>query len=233
MAPRGRATQQSRDTRKTNQAKQPAHFSQPGRLQNQTGHKATHNKTQNNPRSPQWEQQQTTNLQEQNHRPERTAAQATSVQSDQSLWKALYDQGPSVSSGGKLILIILWECANWFESSLYTQANMYLISRGTKVEKMLTLAPERYTAGFRMVAKVILWCIWNHCIADSIDLHNVRAVNFLRKPSKIMSKYYFSKCYIFLSKNFRAEKYWVYIIIQHRRRPQKQWWSSKNTAIDF
>ena len=33
------------------------------------------------------------------------------------------------------------------------------ISRGTKVEKMLTLAPERYTAGFCMVAKVILWCI--------------------------------------------------------------------------
>ena len=32
-------------------------------------------------------------------------------------------------------------------------------SRGTKVEKMLTLAPERYTAGFCMVAKVILWCI--------------------------------------------------------------------------
>ena len=32
-------------------------------------------------------------------------------------------------------------------------------SRGTKVEKMLTLAPERYTAGFCMVAKVIPWCI--------------------------------------------------------------------------
>ena len=32
-------------------------------------------------------------------------------------------------------------------------------SRGTKVEKMVTLAPERYTAGFCMVAKVILWCI--------------------------------------------------------------------------
>ena len=32
-------------------------------------------------------------------------------------------------------------------------------SRGAKVEKMLTLAPERYTAGFRMVAKEILWCI--------------------------------------------------------------------------
>ena len=32
-------------------------------------------------------------------------------------------------------------------------------SRGTKVKKMLTLAPERYTAGFYMVAKVILWCI--------------------------------------------------------------------------
>ena len=50
-------------------------------------------------------------------------------------------------------------------------------SRGTKVEKMLTLAPERYTAGLCMVAKVILWCILNHCIADSIDLHYVRAVN--------------------------------------------------------
>ena len=32
-------------------------------------------------------------------------------------------------------------------------------SRGTKVEKLLTHAPERYTAGFCMVAKVILWCI--------------------------------------------------------------------------
>ena len=106
-------------------------------------------------------------------------------------------------------------------------------SRGTKVEKMLTLAPERYTAGFWMVAKVILWYIWNHCIADLIDLHKARAVNFLQKPSKNMSKYYFSKCYIFLSKKFRIEKYWVYIIIQHRRRPQKQWWSSKNTAYWF
>ena len=36
---------------------------------------------------------------------------------------------------------------------------MMLTSRGTKVEKLLTLAPERYTAGFHMVAKVILWCI--------------------------------------------------------------------------
>ena len=31
--------------------------------------------------------------------------------------------------------------------------------RETQVEKMQTLAPERYTAGFCMVAKVILWCI--------------------------------------------------------------------------
>ena len=40
-------------------------------------------------------------------------------------------------------------------------SNFFFIftSRGTKVEKMLTLAPERYTAGFYMVAKVILWCI--------------------------------------------------------------------------
>ena len=80
-------------------------------------------------------------------------------------------------------------------------------SRGTKVEKMLTIAPERYTAGFCMVAMVILWCIGNHCIAVSIDLHNARAVKFLRKPSKNMSKYYFLKCYIFLIKKFRIEKY--------------------------
>ena len=33
------------------------------------------------------------------------------------------------------------------------------VSRGTKVEKMLTLAPERYTAGICMAAKVIQWCI--------------------------------------------------------------------------
>ena len=65
---------------------------------------------------------------------------------------------------------------------------------------MLTLAPERYTAGFCMVAKVILLCILNYCIADSIDLHYVRAVNFLRKPSKNMSKYDFCKCYIFFIK---------------------------------
>ena len=74
-------------------------------------------------------------------------------------------------------------------------------SRGTKVEKMLTLAPERYTAEFCMVAKVILWCIWNHCIADSINLHKARAVNFLQEPSKNMSKYYFSKCQIFYQIN--------------------------------
>ena len=29
----------------------------------------------------------------------------------------------------------------------------------TKVGKMLTLAPKRYTAEFCMVAKVVIWCI--------------------------------------------------------------------------
>ena len=38
-------------------------------------------------------------------------------------------------------------------------AILALNSQGTKAEKMLTLAPERYTAGFCMVAMVILWCI--------------------------------------------------------------------------
>ena len=32
-------------------------------------------------------------------------------------------------------------------------------SQGTKVGKMLTLAPERYTAEFGTVAKIILWFI--------------------------------------------------------------------------
>ena len=42
---------------------------------------------------------------------------------------------------------------------MLVQGAVTIHSRGTKVEKMLTLAPERYTAGFCMVAKVILWCI--------------------------------------------------------------------------
>ena len=45
MAPRGRATQQPQDTRKTNQAKQSALSSPPRRPQKQNGHKVTHIKT--------------------------------------------------------------------------------------------------------------------------------------------------------------------------------------------
>ena len=41
----------------------------------------------------------------------------------------------------------------------FIRCHTIIISRGTKVVKMLTLAPERYTAGFCMIAKVILWCI--------------------------------------------------------------------------
>ena len=56
MASRGRATQPSRDTRKTKQAKQPAlRPSPPRRLQYQNGHKATQNKTSKNHRLPQLE----------------------------------------------------------------------------------------------------------------------------------------------------------------------------------
>ena len=111
-----------------------------------------------------------------------------------------------VGGGGGGWWVIEFNCQEW-PTTCKNKLGLRMRSRGTKVEKMLTLAPERYTAGFCMVAKVILWCIWNHCIADSIDLHNARAVNFLRKPSKNMSKYYFPKCYIFLSKKFRIEKY--------------------------
>ena len=45
LAPRGRAAQPSRDTRKTNQAKQPALFSQSRWLQYKNGHKVTYNNT--------------------------------------------------------------------------------------------------------------------------------------------------------------------------------------------
>ena len=65
--------------------------------------------------------------------------------------------------------------------------------------QMINLTHKKYTAAFCMDTRVILWCIWNHCIVDSIDLHNVRAVNFLQKSNINMSKYYFSRCQIFLS----------------------------------
>ena len=63
------ATQQSRDTRKTNKAKKSALSSPSRRPQSQNGrHKAMHNKTQNNHRISQWQQQSTTNRQQQKHR---------------------------------------------------------------------------------------------------------------------------------------------------------------------
>ena len=45
-----------------------------------------------------------------------------------------------------------------------------------------------------------------------------------------MSKYFFSKYHILFLSKIEIDKYWVYIIKQHRRRPEKQWWSSKNTS---
>ena len=54
------------------------------------------------------------------------------------------------------------ECFNlsyYLNFSYSRHAGYFSYSRGTKVEKMVTLAPERYTAGFCIVAKVILWCI--------------------------------------------------------------------------
>ena len=79
-----------------------------------------------------------------------------------------------------------------------------------------------------MVAKVILWCIWNHCIADSMGLLNIPALNFLRKPSKNIRKYNFF--IYFFKKRLRLKKHWVYIIKWHRGRSEKQCRSSKNTA---
>ena len=75
-------------------------------------------------------------------------------------------------------------------------------SQGTKVGKMKTLAPERYTAGFGMAAKVIIWCIWNHCIADLIDLHNISAVSFSTEAQQEHVKISFFKIsYILIEKN--------------------------------
>ena len=45
------------------------------------------------------------------------------------------------------------------EGTTVPAQGQHYVSRGTKVEKMLTLAPKRYTAGFCMVAKLIQWCI--------------------------------------------------------------------------
>ena len=77
MAPGGRATQPPRDTRKTNQAKQPAPSSPSRWLQYQNGHKATYNKTYNITDS----HDGSNNKQKVNNNrttaPERTAAQAT------------------------------------------------------------------------------------------------------------------------------------------------------------
>ena len=62
VAPQGRATHQSRDTRKTNKA---SSSRLPIKMFSKTsiGHKVTHNKTYNNYRIPQEEQQSTTNQQ--------------------------------------------------------------------------------------------------------------------------------------------------------------------------
>ena len=54
-------------------------------------------------------------------------------------------------------------------------------SRGTKAGDMRILALQRYTR-LCMVTKVIPWCI----IADSIELHNVTADDFLRKLARYM-----------------------------------------------
>ena len=60
------------------------------------------------------------------------------------------------------------------------------------------------------------------------------AVHLLWKPSKSIWKYYFTNLPVFfIKKKDRTQKYWVYIIKQDPCRPRKQWWSSKNNAIDF
>ena len=60
---------------------------------------------------------------------------------------------------GRISFINLDYCLLLKNASGRLELSISVCSRGTKVEKMLTLAPERYTAGFCIVAKVILWCI--------------------------------------------------------------------------
>ena len=55
--------------------------------------------------------------------------------------------------------MLKWKGMLYCHCTIHVPYKCLLYSRGTKVEKMETLAPERYTAGFGMVAKVILWCI--------------------------------------------------------------------------
>ena len=85
---------------------------------------------------------------------------------------AIYVYTPSIRSIYLCVLVVIFPVKDLSETTLlmilkfrtklccvlgYQPHIAY--SRGTKVEKMETLAPERYTAGFGMVAKVILWCI--------------------------------------------------------------------------
>ena len=88
---------------------------------------------------------------------------------------------------------------------------------------MLTLAPERYTAGLCMVTKVIPWYIWNHCIADSIDLHNGTADGFLRKLARYMWNYNVGKYRIIAFQNIENEKYLSDLMKWHPCEPKKKW----------
>ena len=64
--------------------------------------------------------------------------------------------GRKDNSSDNVFICVLQRGSSYIYGEIF---NFQHISRGTKVEKMLTLAPERYTAGFCMVAKVIQWCI--------------------------------------------------------------------------
>ena len=58
-----------------------------------------------------------------------------------------------------VVVFISFECQSDEHNHELERNGSVDSSRGTKGGKMLTLAAQRYTAEFRMIAKVILWCI--------------------------------------------------------------------------
>ena len=84
---------------------------------------------------------------------------------------------------------------------------LQVYSRGTKVEKMLTLAPARYTAGFCMVAKVIQWCIKTTVKQTRSTCITPEQSTFYGSPARKCQNIIFQNVIYFYQKKFRIEKY--------------------------
>ena len=64
------------------------------------------------------------------------------------------------------------------------------------VKILLTLYTERYTTNFDIGKKPGHYCIWNHCIADTHELHFVKTCLFLPKSSRYLPNSEYTKLYV-------------------------------------